>query len=56
MFQSIVAPLKSCLTDDWAPDVRYASTKLSAKLMAYQLEYHYLSDFYPALLERLDDS
>lgn len=58
-FQQIVAPLKSCLSDDWAPDLRFASTKLVERLLFVgknTLKGDDLSDFYPSLLERLDDS
>lgn len=54
-----MAPLKSCLNDDWAPDLRFAATNLTEKLFTSVKEYvcdDSLREFYPTLLERLDDS
>lgn len=51
--------LKSCLNDDWSPDLRYASTVFLDALISGlkdiipDLD---LKDLYPHLLERLDDS
>lgn len=58
-FQQFVAPLKSCLNDDWAPDLRFAATNLTEKLFSLAKDYvseDSLREFYPTLLERLDDS
>jgi dynein assembly factor 5 len=46
------------MTDDWAPDLRYASSKLATCLISncHILNYEIIRDFYPSLLERLDDS
>jgi dynein assembly factor 5 len=58
LFSALSAPLKTCLTDDWAPDLRYASSKLATSLIqrCSILNYEIIRDFYPSLLERLDDS
>jgi dynein assembly factor 5 len=47
------------LSDDWAADLRFASTILTEKVIASAkdyLTYEDLREFYPSLLERLDDS
>ena len=52
-------PVKSSLSDDWAPDLRLATCKLIEKILIEvkdKLEYIHISDNYAALLERLDDS
>ncbi|KAM3138390.1 hypothetical protein pb186bvf_009476 [Paramecium bursaria] len=58
LFTSLSAPLKSCLNDDWAPDLRFAAARLTTKLIQIcpDLEFEQIREFYPALLERLDDS
>ncbi|CAD8181684.1 unnamed protein product [Paramecium pentaurelia] len=58
LFPALAAPLKSCMTDDWAPDLRFASSKLATSLIkkCQILNYEIIRDFYPSLLERLDDS
>lgn len=51
--------IKSCLEDDWAPDLRFAACNLVEKLLICLNEYldsQELRDFYPALLQRLDDA
>ena len=51
--------LKTCLTDDWGPDLRIASCKLVEKLLLYVsgvIDSDQLREIYPSLLERLDDA
>ena len=58
-YKELIAPLKSCLNDDWAPDLRIMSCKLVElliKTLRSHLVYEDLRDIYAALLERLDDS
>ena len=58
-YKELIAPLKSCLNDDWAPDLRMMSCKLieiMVKMLKNFLNYEDLRDLYAALLERLDDS
>lgn len=47
------------MSDDWAPDLRYACVCLVEKLLLCldgELEDLDMLDLYPALLERLDDA
>lgn len=58
-YKGLVASLKNCMSDDWAPDLRYACVCLCQKLLGCmdgQLSYEEMLDFYPTLLERLDDA
>ena len=58
-FNDLKASLKSCMNDDWAPDLRFASCCLMEVILCYlseQLTDMELKDIYPMLLERLDDS
>jgi len=51
--------IKSCLDDDWAPDLRFATCNLVEKLLIalnQYIESEELRDLYPALLQRLDDA
>jgi len=51
--------LKTCLNDDWAPDLRFSATVLLDLTFSHLRETLTdmdLSDLYPHLLERLDDS
>eukprot|EP00831_Metopus_contortus_P053141 TRINITY_DN4463_c0_g1_i7.p1 TRINITY_DN4463_c0_g1~~TRINITY_DN4463_c0_g1_i7.p1 ORF type:complete len:214 (+),score=39.86 TRINITY_DN4463_c0_g1_i7:160-801(+) len=59
IFKDIIPILKSCLDDDWAPDLRFAACVYFRKLMAYLEEFLNEFDFkeiHPLLLSRLDDS
>mmetsp|Transcript_46400 Transcript_46400/g.53774 ORF Transcript_46400/g.53774 Transcript_46400/m.53774 type:complete len:558 (-) Transcript_46400:155-1828(-) len=55
----LIPLVKSCMNDDWAPDLRHSSCTfldfLFVKLRE-ELSDSDLRDIYPALLERLDDS
>lgn len=47
------------MEDDWAPDLRFATCNLVEKLLISlneYLDFQELRDFYPALLQRLDDA
>ena len=58
-FNDLKASLKSCMNDDWAPDLRFASCCLMEAILGHldeQLADIELKDIYPILLERLDDS
>jgi len=51
--------LKTSMSDDFAPDLRFASCNLMEALLTHlsdQLTDYELKDIYPILLERLDDS
>jgi len=57
--KELLPPIKTCLSDDWAPDLRFATCSLCEKVLLHTkdlLTYEELHDLYPALLERLDDS
>jgi len=58
-YKGLVASLKNCMSDDWAPDLRYACVCLVEKLLLAldgELSYEETIDLYPTLLERLDDA
>jgi dynein assembly factor 5 len=58
-FRDLVPHLKSCLSDDWAPELRLASCELLEKYLVATSERigdDELKELYPMLLERLDDS
>lgn len=51
--------IKSCLDDDWAPDLRFAACNLVERMLIAlndNLESEELRELYPALLQRLDDA
>lgn len=51
--------IKTCLDDDWAPDLRFAACNLMEKLLISLnelIESEELRELYPALLQRLDDA
>eukprot|EP01016_Furgasonia_blochmanni_P049039 TRINITY_DN7397_c0_g1_i3.p1 TRINITY_DN7397_c0_g1~~TRINITY_DN7397_c0_g1_i3.p1 ORF type:complete len:407 (+),score=50.17 TRINITY_DN7397_c0_g1_i3:676-1896(+) len=51
--------VKTCLSDDWAPDLRFVTCIFVNKLLTQLKEIvtdEELKDIYPSLLERLDDS
>ncbi|EGR33969.1 hypothetical protein IMG5_029090 [Ichthyophthirius multifiliis] len=55
----LMPPIKSSLSDDWAPDLRLAACKLMEKILLEvqnDIQYIQISENYTALLERLDDS
>ncbi len=57
--KEIIPPIKTCLTDDYAPDLRFAACNMVEKLFVHLrtiISDDELRDIYPALLERLDDS
>ena len=58
-YEDLFACLKNCTTDDWAPDLRFASTKLMGdiiELIKNDLTDIQLSNLYPVLLQRLEDA
>ena len=51
--------MKSCLDDDWAPDLRFATCQLLEKALVTMnevIESEELREMYPILLQRLDDA
>ena len=59
VYPDTVATLKTCLDDDWAPDLRLASLHFTTQLIQYlqeELDQIELSNLYPSLLTRLDDA
>lgn len=51
--------VKSCLEEDWGPDLRFAACSLIEKIILVlnaELEGEELRQIYPVLLERLDDA
>lgn len=51
--------MKTCLDDDWAPDLRFISTKLMRlilELVSEKISEFEISKLRPILLERLDDA
>jgi hypothetical protein len=58
-FRDLIPHLKSCLSDDWAPELRLASCELLERYLLATSERigdDELKELYPMLLERLDDS
>jgi len=58
-FKDLLPILKSCLDDDWAPDLRFATCQLLEKMLVSlneALDSDQLRELYPILLQRLDDA
>lgn len=58
-FKDLLPVLKSCLDDDWAPDLRFATCQLMEKILVslnQDLDSEQLRELYPTLLQRLDDA
>lgn len=57
--------IKSCLTDDWGPDLRFITCSLTENVLLYlnemldcnfiKIKEEQLREFYVPILERLDD-
>jgi len=57
-YKEIVTKMKSCLEDDWANDLRFASIILIKKLLAFlknEMVGEDYTEIYPEMLKRLDD-
>ena len=58
-FKELIPVLKSCLDDDWAPDLRFATCQLLEKILVSlneELDSDQLRELYPILFQRLDDA
>jgi hypothetical protein len=58
-FNDIIQVLKSTLEDDWDPEMRFLSINMLKYLISYEYEIvseSNLTELYPLLLKRLDDS
>jgi hypothetical protein len=58
-FDKLLSSLKSCLSDDWAPDLRFATLELMELILGLvsgQIPNDSLQDFYASILDRLDDA
>lgn len=58
-FDKLLPTLKSCLSDDWAPDLRFATLELMCvilELLSSSILSDNLQDFYSSILDRLDDA
>jgi hypothetical protein len=57
--KELIPPIKTCLSDDWSPDLRFATCVFVEKLLMHTkdfVDYENVHELYPALLERLDDA
>lgn len=59
VYEDLLACLTNCMSDDWAPDVRFLACELMKRLINLlnsHLTAFQLSNLYKILLERLDDA
>lgn len=59
LYPEILPPLKTCMDDDWAPDLRLSATHFMTLLITAlkdHLDQIELSQLYPVLLSRLEDA
>jgi hypothetical protein len=57
--KELIPVIKSCLEEDWGPDLRFAACNLIEKVILVlnsELDGEELRQIYPFLLERLDDA